>query len=159
MDNVYALKPFELRFSDSIGLELNTEDGWKVVNAKSCFPWSSPESHLSLLDSEGKELALLTNIEILPKPSKLAIQRAMSEAQFCFVITEIESLGEEFELWNWEVQTTSGPRQFQTKINHWPMVMPDGQVLIRDLHGDTYVIEEVKCLSPKSRKLINPLLE
>lgn len=159
MEDMKNINPFELRFSDSIGLELKTESGWQAVTAKACFPWSSPEGHLSLLDSEGKELGLLNSMQVLESDSKLALERALSEAQFCFVITEVLALAEEFELWNWSVDTMSGPRKFQTKINHWPMLMPDGQVLIRDLHGDSYVIEQVEKLPVESQKLIKPLLD
>jgi hypothetical protein len=57
------------------------------------------------------------------------------------------------------VETRQGPRLFQTELDEWPTKIGEGRLLIEDLCGDLYTIENPAALDPLSRKLLWPLLD
>ncbi|NRA27111.1 MAG: DUF1854 domain-containing protein [Opitutales bacterium] len=57
----------------------------------------------------------------------------------------------DFELRTWRVETNRGPRSFQTMLDSHPRVLPDGTVLIKDLAGDLYQINDPQSLDRRSR--------
>jgi ATP-binding cassette subfamily B protein len=61
---------------------------------------------------------------------------------------------DEFELRTWSVQTRQGPRSFQTKLDEWPRSLENSAVIIRDLSGDFYQINDPTGLDPTSQKLV-----
>ena len=54
----------------------------------------------------------------------------------------------------WSVETTSGPRSFQTHLDDWPRVLPDGGLLVRDVAGDLYRLRAPHTLDRKTRDLL-----
>ena len=69
------------------------------------------------------------------------------------------SIEDEFELRVWNVETTQGSRKFQTKLDEWPQKLPGGDLLIRDVAGDLYLVVSDKRLDPKSEKLLWAFLD
>jgi hypothetical protein len=66
---------------------------------------------------------------------------------------------EDFELRCFKVETPQGPRAFQTALDAWPRETPDGGLLIEDVAGDVFRIEDPATLDPRSRELVWELVD
>jgi hypothetical protein len=124
------------------------------VRLQQCFPWSAPHEFLSLRDSGDRELALVERPSALDESSRCALERALAAAGFVFDVTRVVSIDEEVEIRHWTVETTSGRRAFQTHLDDWPRVLPDGALLIRDVAGDLYRLSAPAALDRHSRELL-----
>lgn len=90
----------------------------------------------------------------LDEASRAALERALAIAGFVLEVARVVSIEEEVEIRQWSVETTSGPRSFQTHLDEWPRVLPDGELLIRDVAGDLYKIGAPRTLDRKTRELL-----
>ena len=114
-------------------------DGAPVpVRLRQCFPWSEPGLHLSLRDDADREVAIVDDPAELDAESRVAIEQALAEAGFVLEVTRVLDIDEEVEIRQWTVETQQGNRLFQTHLDDWPRVLPNGGLLIRDVAGDLY---------------------
>ena len=119
-----------------------------------CFPWTEPGRFISLRDREEDEFALVRDIGALDVDSRDALARSLAEAGFVLEIVAVTACEEEVEIRNWEVRTRQGPRTFQTNRDDWPREIPGGGLLIRDVAGDLYYVDDPATLDEKSRALL-----
>jgi hypothetical protein len=129
------------------------------VHVRKCFPWSAPDTHLSLRDRDDKEVAHVVNVADLRPESRIALLAALKASSFVFEITSVAAIDEELEMRNWKATTLQGDRQFQTKLDEWPRALPNGGWLIRDVAADLYRIPPLRDLDPTSRKLLWPFVD
>ncbi|MBV9879058.1 MAG: DUF1854 domain-containing protein [Gemmatirosa sp.] len=130
-------------------------DGAAVtVRVRQCFPWSEPCRHLSLRDGEDREVALVEDPARLPPGSRAALEQALAEAGFVLQVTQVRSIDEEVEIRHWHVETAQGARSFQTRLDEWPLALPDGALLIRDVAGDLYRLPAPAEMDRASRALL-----
>ena len=124
------------------------------VKLRQCFPWSEPTRHISLRDTEDKEVALIDAPASLDAESRQALELALAEAGFVLEVTRVLEIEEEIEIRQWTVETQQGDRSFQTHLDDWPRMLPGGGLLIRDVAGDLYRLADPKRLDKKSRALL-----
>ena len=124
------------------------------VKLRQCFPWTEPTRHISLRDSEDKEVALVEDPASLDDESRQAFELALAEAGFVLEVTRVLDIDEEIEIRQWKVETKQGLRSFQTHLDDWPRVLPSGGLLIRDVAGDLYRLPDPATLDKKSRALL-----
>ncbi|MDP0500336.1 MAG: DUF1854 domain-containing protein [Verrucomicrobiota bacterium JB022] len=129
-----------LKLADDGRLLLQQGEQWISVRLRPCFPWSRAGEFLSLRDEDDKELALVEKLSHLDRESCEAVKKALEQTTFVFCITRVRSISRRFELRLWKVDTRQGPRTFTTKLEDWPEQKQNGQILIRDIAGDLYVI-------------------
>lgn len=129
-----------LRTSTDGRLLAMMQSGAIAVRVRQCFPWSEPHRHLSLRDSEDREVMYVDDPAALAETSRHALERAVAEAGFVLEVTRVVSIEEEVEIRQWTVETRHGERSFQTHLDDWPRVLPNGAILIRDVGGDLYRI-------------------
>jgi len=125
-----------------------------AVKLRQCFPWSEPTRHISLRDSDDKEVALVDDPSALDEDSRQALELALAEAGFVLEVTRVLEIEEEIEIRQWTVETRQGNRSFQTHLDDWPRVLPGGGLLIRDVAGDLYRLADPQKLDKKSRALL-----
>ena len=123
----------------------------RAVRVHRCFPWSEPGSYLSLRDLENREFALVRSVEDLEPVSRGVLRAAIAEAGFVLEVTRITEVEEEIEIRAWRVETRQGPRSFQTRLDDWPMDVPGGGIVIKDVSGDLYHVADPDSLDDKSR--------
>ncbi len=148
-----------LRYGEDGRLLLQNGEQWISVMLRACFPWSNPHEFISLRDDENVEHALIRSPADLEGDSREALLHAMAVAGFAFEITRVEAIDKDFELRVWKVDTRQGPRRFATKLEDWPRRLASGQILIEDLAGDLFVIQDESTLDRRSRKLIWAFVE
>lgn len=124
------------------------------VFVRPCFPWSQPDRFLSLRSQNGREIALVEKMDALSESSRAALETALAETRFTFIITGINRIRKDFELRVWEVETSQGARTFETKLDGWPLTLADGSIVLRDLAGDLYHIPDPAKLDRKSARLL-----
>jgi hypothetical protein len=124
----------------------------RAVRVHRCFPWSQPGGYLSLLDDEDEEFALVRDVAGLDAGSRRVLEEALVEAGFVLEVSEIEDVVEEVEIRTWRVRTKQGPRTFQTKLDDWPLEVPGGGIVVRDVAGDLYHIAKPGEMDARSKK-------
>ena len=130
-------------------------DGEPVpVRLRQCFPWSEPGLHLSLRNDEDREIAIVDDPSALEPESRQALERALAEAGFVLEVTRVLDIDEEVEIRQWTVETQQGRRSFQTHLDDWPRILPNGGLLIRDVAGDLYRLAFPAGMDKKSRELL-----
>ena len=125
-----------------------------VVRVRRAFPWSEPERFISLRDAGDHEFALVAEPETLDPISRRALDTALAAAGFVFAVTEVREIEEEVEIRTWRVVTRQGVRTFQTRLDDWPRPLPEGGLLIRDVAGDLYRIDDLAAFDERSRELL-----
>ncbi len=129
------------------------------VKLRRCFPWTSPERYISLQTEDDLELALIADPAALSAASLVALSRALSEAGFVLLIRRVYSVKEDFELRCFDVETPQGRRRFQTALDAWPRETPEGGLVIEDVAGDVFRIEDPASLDARSRELLWELVD
>ncbi len=125
-----------------------------VVRVSLCFPWSEPHRYVSLRDNDENEVALIDRLSDLDDDSRISVEKALAEAGFVLEVIGVETITEDFEIRSWQVLTRQGPRKFQTMLDDWPWNVPGGGLLIRDIAGDLFYIDDPDAMDEHSRKLL-----
>lgn len=125
-----------------------------AVRVRRAFPWSEPARFVSLRDAGDREFAFVPDPAALDPVSRQALEGALAAAGFVFVVTAVHEIEEEVEIRTWRVTTRQGARTFQTRLDDWPRTLPGGGLLIRDVAGDLYRIDDLTALDPASRELL-----
>ena len=146
-------EPIPLRMSPDGRLTAMTQHGEVAVRVRQCFPWSEPHRYLSLRDGEDREILYVEDPAALSSTSREALERAVAEVGFVLEVTRVVSIDEEVEIRQWTVETRHGERSFQTHLDDWPRVLPNGAILIRDVGGDLYRILVTE-MDRRSRELL-----
>lgn len=126
------------------------------VTIKQCFPWSEPMEFLSLRDEKENEVFLIENLKDLDVLTRLTVEEYLKAAEFVMKVEKVLHIEEDVELREYTVLTEQGKRIFHTKLEDWPEFLPDGSILIEDLAGDIFKIENVNLLDPVSQKNLSP---
>ena len=129
------------------------------VWVRRCFPWSAPGEWVSLRDRDDQEVALVREFAELGPESRKALAQALDEAGFVLHVEGVEHVEDEIEIRTFRVRTPHGVRSFQTLRDEWPREMPGGGLLIKDVTGDLYLVDEPQKLDRKSRKRLAAFLD
>jgi Domain of unknown function (DUF1854) len=140
-------------------LRIVTARGATLARALRCFPWSEPNRHISIRDTEGNELLYVEDLARLDEGSRRALEGALTTAGFVIDVTGVDAVVEDFEMRCLKVQTRHGPRSLQTALDAWPRRAPNGEVLLVDIAGDIYRIPPMEMLDRRSRRLLWALLD
>jgi hypothetical protein len=125
-----------------------------AVRVRQCFPWSQPLRYFSLRDDDENEIALVSDLATLDPLSRDVLEDALAEAGFVMQVTSVLAIDEEVEIRHWHVVARQGERFFQTHLDEWPRVLPDGSRLIRDVSGDLYQLADPAQMDKRSRELL-----
>ncbi|MAF29262.1 MAG: hypothetical protein CL819_08540 [Croceicoccus sp.] len=125
----------------------------------SCFPLSSPSTLVSIRDEDGREVGILTDIKNLDAESQGVLQEELERSYFMPRITDIYAIEEDLNINTWKVETTRGPRVFQTRAERKSIRRMGGNYLvIRDVDGNRYEVRNWARLSPKARSYIESFI-
>lgn len=149
-----TIRPPTLRTAADGRLVVLTRGTPVPVKLRQCFPWSEPGRHLSLRNDEDHEVAIVDDPATLDAESRQALEQALTEAGFVLEVTRVVTIEEEVEIRQWTVETRQGSRSFQTHLDDWPRVLPNGGLLIRDVAGDLYRLSAPARMDRRSRELL-----
>lgn len=133
--------------------------GKEMVTLKNCFPWSEGASFFSVRNAKDDEVAFISKLNELSPSDYEAIGKYFETNCTQFKIKRIHSIEEEYDLRLFQVETQFGPRSFQMKADDWPIILSQGRILLYDISGDFYLIDEIESLTKKEQKELNYLID
>jgi len=117
-----------------------------------CFPWSVPETYISIRDKDGKEIALLNSADDLDAASKEVLLRELKEKMFAPKILRVADCKDEFGVTSLTAETDRGMVTFQIRSRDDVRVLSETRALFRDADGNTYELADLNALDAAGRK-------
>jgi hypothetical protein len=125
-----------------------------VVDARvaRCFPWSLPETYVSIRTKDGKEVVLLNTLADLDEASRKIVEAELQEKVFNPKILKIVAYKEEFGVTSITATTDRGEVTFQVRSRDDVRMLGPRRALFRDADGTTYELPDFSALDPASRR-------
>lgn len=118
------------------------------------FPWSVPEGFVSVRTSDGREAAMLADLDSLDPGSRALLDAELRDKAFNPKLLRILDFKHEFGISSIEAQTDRGPVIFQFRGRQDIRLLSPTRALIRDVDGNTYELPDFDRLDPGSRALL-----
>ena len=133
-------------------LRIKLEDGteYAKVRAMRAFPLSAQDRYIVLRDEEGKEIAMIKDPGELDAKSRHALEVELGKSYFVPQITSINKIDEDFGVPKWDVETDRGHRRFELRNRNDAKTVGRGRVLIKDIDGNRYEINNFHLMDAKS---------
>lgn len=154
----------EVRITENDGIFIDiefyhSEKKFTSVEAHRLFPRSGSNKYITLLDSQGEQIAVIRDTDSLDADSKAVLKKALDEYYFIPKIKRFIKMSDKFKVWLWTAETDKGIIEFEIK-NHIASIksLYDGRVLIKDANDNCYEIPDYKKLDKKSRQMLLPKL-
>src|SRR5579863_532267 len=128
------------------------------VRIRRAFPWSSPDSFISIRNAKGKEVMMIDNLADLPGPLKQTIDRYLAGTSFIPRIQRVIHVDVRFGFQTWTVETDRGQIEFRVQGREDIRFMPDGRFCVKDADGNLYELRPLWDLDEASRKAIEALV-
>lgn len=142
-------------------VDLTLENGktYKALEPRRLFPVSRTNTYITLLDTDGDEIAVIRDLKELDAKSLEAIEYSLNDYYLVPYITAILSITEKYGTLHWRVETNRGIKEFDIRNrNHDIRVYNNGCVRVRDSDDNRYVISDYRKLDKHSRnQLISDL--
>jgi len=149
------LEPKCVRLSrDAFGalrLEIGIEERYEPVRVLRALPLTDPNRFISFTDDEGAEIGILEDPSRLDPESRKILEE---EIQLVYLRAEVRSIvkvNPRVGLVSWELDTSLGPRTIYLKDRHDIRPLPDGRIILTDVHGAKYEIPSLDALDDRSR--------
>jgi len=125
------------------------------VRVARCFPWSLPESLISLRDKDGKELVLLETLEGLSDEARELIEKELRDKVFAPQIRRILSFRERFGITTVKAETDRGEVTFQLRHREDIRALSSTRCILKDVDGNVYEVPDITTLDPASQRQLS----
>jgi len=151
---------FELIRNPFGKLVLTTSEGvvHEGVSPVRAFPVQAPEDGISLLNTDGKEVAWIDRISDLPATIGALVSEELSGREFMPEIARINSVTSYATPCTWSVKTDRGDTEFVLRGEEDIRRLTIDTLLITDIHGIHYLIRDLRDLDKHSKKIIDRFL-
>jgi hypothetical protein len=123
------------------------------------FPIQSPEVGISLVDTDGHEVAWIEELSAVAEPAQTLIRTELGTREFMPVINAIVSVTSFSTPCTWKVETDRGDTEFVLRGDEdIRRVGADGCLLVSDSHGIQFLIKDHLALDVRSRKILDRFL-
>ena len=122
------------------------------------FPITSPDHGLSLVSSDGHELAWIDTLDQVDATTRRMIEEELASREFMPEIQRIVSVSTFATPSDWTVQTTRGTTTFTLKGEEDILRLAAPALLIAYSHGIQFLIRDQKALDKHSRKILDRFL-
>lgn len=140
----------------SVDMELYDGRKFEDLEPRRLFPVSGLTRYITLLDADGKERAIIRNLDTLLPESKKVIEECLREYYMIPKIKRLIDSAEKYGILKWTVETDRGMRSFEIRNRHSDIKMLyDGRVLVRDSNDNRYGITDYRTLDKQSLALLN----
>ena len=163
------LTPENAKFTRSAGnlisLEVTQPSGkvefFERIVPVRAFPISDPDHFISIrepdsqLNGRGAEIGMIEALSSFPDEVAFMINEELSRRYFTPSITKIHSFHEKFGYCYWDVTTSAGRVEFiMNNPTSSIRTLEDGRVLMYDIDGNCFTIEDPKGLDKHSYKKV-----
>ena len=129
------------------------------VTVSRVLPFTQPEKYLSIRDEENAELGIIADLAAFPEDQRKLLREALRMRYFSPQILEIRSVKEKMGYLYLEVRIEGGERVFAVKDYSRNLRAIDAhRLMITDVEGNRYVIEDIEAMDTRSRRRIEPYL-
>jgi hypothetical protein len=141
-------------------LVLTTSDGEVVegVVPVRAFPIQSPEVGISLVHTDGHEVAWVEQLADMPEPAQSLIREELQTREFMPTILNIDSVTSFSTPCTWRVKTDRGNTSFVLRGDEDIRRVGPTILLVTDSHGIQFLIRDASGLSRDSRKILDRFL-
>ena len=123
------------------------------------FPIQAPEEGVSLLDTDGHEVAWVPQLGQCPQPAQDLLRQALALREFMPVIARIVSVSSFSTPCTWRVETDRGACEFVLRGDEdIRRVGTANSLLIADAHGIQYLVNDQLALDAQSKKILDRFL-
>jgi hypothetical protein len=141
-------------------LVLTTPEGEVVegVVPIRAFPIQSPDIGISLVHTDGHEVAWVDRLTALPEPAQSLIREELQGREFMPSILSIEGVTSFSTPCTWRVTTDRGDTSFVLRGDEDIRRVGATILLVTDSHGIQFLIRDAANLSRESRKILDRFL-
>ena len=122
------------------------------------FPIQSPENGISLVHTDGHEVAWVDDLAALHEPAQSLIREELQTREFMPTILSIESVTSFSTPCTWQVTTDRGHTSFVLRGDEDIRRVGPTILLVTDSHGIQFLIRDANTLSRGSRKILDRFL-
>jgi hypothetical protein len=122
------------------------------------FPIQSPEVGISLVHTDGHEVAWVEQLPDLPEPAQSLIREELQGREFMPTILSIESVTSYSTPCTWRVKTDRGDTSFVLRGDEDIRRVGTTILLVTDSHGIQFLIRDAATLNRDSRKILDRFL-
>jgi len=160
MEQFTLFTDFSLIRSTAGRLVLTASDGTihDGVFPVRAFPISAPAEGLSLIGSNGHELAWIASLKALPNATRSLIEEELARREFMPEIRGISYVSSFATPSTWQVETDRGDTELVLKAEEHIRRLTHTSLLITDGHGVNFIIRDIDQLDQHSRKLLDRFL-
>ena len=138
-----------------VNLTLENGENFEKLEPRRLFPISRIDQYITLLDEDGKEVAIIRNFQNLDEESAKIVQQSIDDYYLVPNILRIYSVIEKSGTLVWETETNRGFKRLEIRDrNHDVKVYKDGRLRIRDADDNRYIIEDYQKLDKHSKYLL-----
>ena len=162
LTDIGLLKPEDITFYTAaagfLGARTKDRDCPRVTAARA-LPFSQPERFISIRDEEDKELGIIGDLADFPEDQRALVREALRLRYFTPRILEIRSVKEKMGSLYLDVRIEGGERVFAVKDYSRDLrAIDERRLMIVDVEGNRYIIEDLGALDIRSRRRIEPYL-
>lgn len=142
-------------------LVLTNESGecFEGVVPVRAFPIQSPEDGISLVSTDGKEVAWVDLLSDVPQPAQDLIRAELATREFMPVIERIVSVTSYSTPCTWTVETDRGTTEFVLRGDEdIRRIGKDNALLIADAHGIQYLVRDQFAMDGHSKRVLDRFL-
>lgn len=122
------------------------------------YPLAAPGEGLSLLSSEGRELAWVAQLDALPQALRALIDEELAAREFTPRITRLRSVSSFSTPSTWHLETDRGPASLVLKGEEDIRRLGGGRLLIADAQGLQFEVTDLLALDRHSKRLLERFL-
>ena len=122
------------------------------------FPIDSPGEHVSLVSTEGHELAFIPALSDLDPETRRFVLDEIAQREFIPVIDRLVAVSTFSTPSSWTVHTDRGMSTFVLKGEEDIRRLRGNGLLVTDSHGVTYRVLDMRSLDRMSRRLLDRFL-
>lgn len=169
MTHALVTSPAALDTADVFSLEITPFGKLVLTNAQGqrfegvapvrAFPIQAPEEGVSVLDTDGHEVAWVPHLGQCPQPAQDLLRQELARREFMPVIARIVSVSSFSTPCTWSVKTDRGDCEFVLRGDEdIRRVGAHNTLLIADAHGIQYKVPDQLALDAHSKKILDRFL-
>ena len=136
-----------------VNLTCQNGDVFEHLEPRRLFPINNLHEYITLLDTSGREVAVIRRMDDLDKESREVVRASLEDYYLVPTIIRILSVSEKYGTIHWTVETDRGIKEFDIRNrNHDIKVYKDGRIRVRDADDNRYVIDDYRALDSQSRR-------
>lgn len=122
------------------------------------FPLAAPDEGVSLVSSDGHELAWIARLSTLPPALRTVLEQALARREFAPVIQRINSVSTFSTPSTWALETDRGATTLVLKGEEDIRRLGGNALLISSAHGLQFLVHDMHALDRHSRRLLERFL-